>query len=172
MGLISASTFAGLGIVGCFSVSSGKRTSHCSPQALFVLFILAYIHIAFSRSPINCLEVVRERWPRDGILRVEIQKNSSRTAVFMQHYDSTHLEEEMGPEGGGGGGSGAGISLAALWDEEENEEEGTLEVFDNSSVQVTFQYSAEIGGGGGGVCKLGHLLMCTTSVHVLGSIMP
>uniref|UniRef100_H3CGL0 Transmembrane protein 259 n=1 Tax=Tetraodon nigroviridis TaxID=99883 RepID=H3CGL0_TETNG len=87
-------------------------------KALFVLFILAYIHIAFSRSPINCLEVVRERWPRDGILRVEIQKNSSRAAIFMQYYDSTHLEEELGLE-----------------DEEENEEELTLEVFDNSSVQ-------------------------------------
>lgn len=107
-------------------------------KALFVLFILAYIHIAFSRSPINCLEVVRERWPRDGILRVEIQKNSSRAAIFMQYYDSTHLEEEVGPEGegrGGGGGSVAGISLAALWDEEENEEELTLDAFDNSSVQ-------------------------------------
>ncbi|CAF92869.1 unnamed protein product, partial [Tetraodon nigroviridis] len=119
--------------------------SLCCPQALFVLFILAYIHIAFSRSPINCLEVVRERWPRDGILRVEIQKNSSRAAIFMQYYDSTHLEEELGLEGaaaaaaagggGGGGGSVPGISLAALWDEEENEEELTLEVFDNSSVQ-------------------------------------
>lgn len=109
--------------------------SHCSPQALFVLFILAYIHIAFSRSPINCLEVVRERWPRDGILRVEIQKNSSRAVFFMQYYDSAHLEEEVGPEGGEGG-SVAGISLAALWDEEENEEELTLEAFDNSSVQV------------------------------------
>lgn len=53
----------------------------------------------------------------------------------MQYYDSTHLEEEMLP-GGGEGGSVAGISLAALWDEEENEEELTLEVFDNSSVQV------------------------------------
>lgn len=68
----------------------------------------------------------------------------------------------MRPEGrgGGGGGSGAGISLAALWDEEENEEELTLEVFDNSSVQVRW----------GG--KLGYLLMCTTTVLVLRSIMP
>lgn len=61
----------------------------------------------------------------------------------MQYYDSTHLEEEVGP-GGGGGGSVAGISLAALWDEEENEEELTLEAFDNSSVQVCFQYSEEM----------------------------
>uniref|UniRef100_A0A3P8UGN5 Transmembrane protein 259 n=1 Tax=Cynoglossus semilaevis TaxID=244447 RepID=A0A3P8UGN5_CYNSE len=78
-------------------------------KALFVLFILAYIHIAFSRSPINCLEGVRERWPRDGILRVEIQRNSSRSPVFLQYYDS--------PE------------------EEEEEEEMTVEMFDNSSVQ-------------------------------------
>lgn len=87
------------------------------PQALFVLFILAYIHIAFSRSPINCLEAVRERWPRDGILRVEIQRNSSRVPIFLQHYDSSGLQEE-------------------LQEEEEDEEELTLEMFDNSSVQV------------------------------------
>uniref|UniRef100_A0A8C6V723 Transmembrane protein 259 n=1 Tax=Neogobius melanostomus TaxID=47308 RepID=A0A8C6V723_9GOBI len=89
-------------------------------KALFVLFILAYIHIAFSRSPINCLEEVRERWPRDGILRVEIQRNSTRAAVFLQYYDA-------------GGASVAGLSLAALQEEEE-EEEMTVEMFDNSSV--------------------------------------
>uniref|UniRef100_A0A8C6V381 Transmembrane protein 259 n=1 Tax=Neogobius melanostomus TaxID=47308 RepID=A0A8C6V381_9GOBI len=78
-------------------------------KALFVLFILAYIHIAFSRSPINCLEEVRERWPRDGILRVEIQRNSTRAAVFLQYYD-------------------------AGFQEELEEEEMTVEMFDNSSV--------------------------------------
>ncbi|XP_061743826.1 membralin isoform X2 [Nerophis ophidion] len=96
-------------------------------KALFVLFILAYIHIAFSRSPINCLEEVRERWPRDGILRVEIQRNSSRAPVFLQYYD---------PEEGGTGGGIAGLSLAALQEEEEEEEdEMMVEMFDNSSVQ-------------------------------------
>lgn len=74
---------------------------------------------------------------------MEIQKNSSRAAIFMQYYDSTQLGEEMGP-GGGEGGSGAGISLAALWDEEENEEELTLDVFDNSSVQVRLQRRAGV----------------------------
>ncbi|XP_035509386.1 membralin [Morone saxatilis] len=108
-------------------------------KALFVLFILAYIHIAFSRSPINCLEVVRERWPRDGILRVEIQRNSSRASVFLQYYDSTGLQEELeAEEGEGGAGNGvAGLSLAALQEEDEDEEEMTLEMFDNSSVQVS-----------------------------------
>lgn len=106
------------------------------PQALFVLFILAYIHIAFSRSPINCLEEVRERWPRDGILRVEIQKNSTRAPVFLQYYDSG-FQEELEAEDGGGGRGVPGHSLAALQEEEEEEEEMTLEMFDNSSVHVS-----------------------------------
>lgn len=107
------------------------------PQALFVLFILAYIHIAFSRSPINCLEEVRERWPRDGILRVEIQRNSSRSSVFLQYYDSAaDLQEQLEVDGEAGGGAGPSLSLAALQQEQEDEEELTLEMFDNSSVQV------------------------------------
>ncbi|CAJ1059510.1 membralin isoform X2 [Xyrichtys novacula] len=124
-------------------------------KALFVLFILAYIHIAFSRSPINCLEAVRERWPRDGILRVEIQRNSSRASVFLQYYDSTGLQEDLEAEEGGGGGGVAGLSLAALQEEEEDEEEMTLEMFDNSSVQFELDIEPRlkpslIGGGVGG----------------------
>lgn len=102
-------------------------------KALFVLFILAYIHIAFSRSPINCLEEVRERWPRDGILRVEIQRNSTRAAVFLQYYD-VGFQEELEAEDAGGEASVAGLSLAALQEEEDDEEEMTVEMFDNSSV--------------------------------------
>ncbi|XP_039667424.1 membralin-like isoform X2 [Perca fluviatilis] len=123
-------------------------------KALFVLFILAYIHIAFSRSPIDCLEAVRERWPRDGILRVEIQRNSSRAPVFLQHYDAAAgLQEALGA--GGEAGLGAGLSLAALQDEDEEEEEMTMEMFDNSSVQFDLDMEPRlkpslIGGGGGG----------------------
>ncbi|XP_028259594.1 membralin isoform X2 [Parambassis ranga] len=125
-------------------------------KALFVLFILAYIHIAFSRSPINCLEVVRERWPRDGILRVEIQRNSSRAPVFLQHYDSAGLQEELEAEGDKGAGVVPGLSLAAMQEEEEEEEEMTLEMFDNSSVQFELDIEPRlkpslIGGGAGGV---------------------
>ncbi|XP_034387106.1 membralin [Cyclopterus lumpus] len=134
-------------------------------KALFVLFILAYIHIAFSRSPINCLEVVRERWPRDGILRVEIQRNSSRAPVFLQYYDSTGLQEELEAEEGGGAPRGVvGLSLAALQEEEEDEDEMTLEMFDNSSVQFELDIEPRLkpsligggvgrgaGGGAGGV---------------------
>ncbi|XP_062251684.1 membralin isoform X2 [Platichthys flesus] len=120
-------------------------------KALFVLFILAYIHIAFSRSPINCLEAVRERWPRDGILRVEIQRNSSRAPVFLQFYDSSGLQEVLEAEGE----EGVGLSLAALQEEDDEEEEMTLDMFDNSSVQFELdiepRLKPSVVGGGRGV---------------------
>ncbi|XP_034035189.1 membralin isoform X2 [Thalassophryne amazonica] len=123
-------------------------------KALFVLFILAYIHIAFSRSPINCLEGVRERWPRDGILRVEIQRNSSRAPVLLQYYDSTGLREDLSGEGweGGGGGRVAEVSPVVRQEEEEEEE---MDVFDNSSVQFELDMEPRLkpsvmGGAAGG----------------------
>nr|XP_029489592.1 membralin-like isoform X2 [Oncorhynchus nerka] len=119
-------------------------------KALFILFILAYIHIAFSRSPINCLEHVREKWPRDGILRVEIQRNSSRAPIFLQFYDSDGLQGLVKePEGEGGG-----LGLAALQhEEEEDEEEMTLEMFDNSSFELDIEprLKPSLSGGGRGL---------------------
>ncbi|XP_062411686.1 membralin isoform X2 [Sardina pilchardus] len=114
-------------------------------KALFVLFILAYIHIAFSRSPINCLEHVREKWPRDGILRVEIQRNSSRAPIFLQFYETEGFQglvkEPEGDEPGGGGPqehadpADAIGAVQHLSPDEDEEEEMTMEMFDNSSVQ-------------------------------------
>lgn len=102
-------------------------------QALFMLFILAYIHIAFSRSPINCLEHVREKWPRDGILRVEIQRNSSRAPIFLQFYETEGIQglvkesEEDGSE----------TRQPMVPADAEEEEEMTMEMFDNSTVRVS-----------------------------------
>uniref|UniRef100_A0A8C7IL18 Transmembrane protein 259 n=1 Tax=Oncorhynchus kisutch TaxID=8019 RepID=A0A8C7IL18_ONCKI len=110
-------------------------------KALFILFILAYIHIAFSRSPINCLEHVREKWPRDGILRVEIQRNSSRAPIFLQFYDSDGLQGLVKEPEGEGGGLGL--------------EEMTLEMFDNSSVRFELdiepRLKPSLSGGGRGL---------------------
>ncbi|XP_030910737.2 membralin isoform X2 [Melopsittacus undulatus] len=93
-------------------------------KALFALFILAYIHIAFSRSPINCLEHMRDKWPRDGILRVEIQRNSSRAPIFLQFpgmvVESTAEEEE------------------------EEEEEMTVDMFENSSVKFELDIEPKV----------------------------
>lgn len=78
--------------------------------------MLAYIHIVFSRSPINCLEHVRDRWPREGVLRVEVRHNSSRAPVVLQFCD----------------GGLSGLELG-----EEEEEELTVEMFNNSSIKVS-----------------------------------
>lgn len=99
-------------------------------KALFVLFILAYIHIAFSRSPINCLEHVRDKWPRDGILRVEIQRNSSRAPIFLQF-----CEVEKFP----------GMVIESMHEEEEEEEEEmTVEMFENSSVKFELDIEPKV----------------------------
>ncbi|KAF5909963.1 membralin isoform X1 [Clarias magur] len=100
-------------------------------KALFVLFILAYIHIAFSRSPINCLEHVREKWPRDGILRVEIQRNSSRAPIFLQFYETEGFQGLVKEPDGGAEDTGG----VPVHQEDEEEEEMTVEMFDNSSVR-------------------------------------
>lgn len=51
-------------------------------KAMCAFFILAYIHIIFSRTPSTCLEHVRSTWPRDGILRVEIVKGAGSNTDF------------------------------------------------------------------------------------------
>uniref|UniRef100_G3R6I2 Transmembrane protein 259 n=1 Tax=Gorilla gorilla gorilla TaxID=9595 RepID=G3R6I2_GORGO len=104
-------------------------------KALFVLFVLAYIHIVFSRSPINCLEHVRDKWPREGILRVEVRHNSSRAPVFLQFCDS------------GGRGSFPGLAMepgSNLDMEDEEEEELTMEMFGNSSIKFELDIEPKV----------------------------
>nr|XP_012291652.2 LOW QUALITY PROTEIN: membralin [Aotus nancymaae] len=103
-------------------------------KALFVLFVLAYIHIVFSRSPINCLEHVRDKWPREGILRVEVRHNSSRAPVFLQFCD-------------GGRGSFPGLAMepgSSLESEDEEEEELSVEVFGNSSIKFELDIEPKV----------------------------
>lgn len=55
-------------------------------KALLAFFVLAYIHIAFSRTPTTCLNHVKDSWPRDGILRVEILRNPAQDYTIEQSY--------------------------------------------------------------------------------------
>lgn len=55
-------------------------------KALMAFFVLAYIHISFSRTPTTCLNHVKDSWPRDGILRVEILRNPSQDYGIEQSY--------------------------------------------------------------------------------------
>uniref|UniRef100_A0A182J588 Membralin n=1 Tax=Anopheles atroparvus TaxID=41427 RepID=A0A182J588_ANOAO len=59
-------------------------------KALTAFFILAYIHVRFSQTPTTCLEHVKNDWPRDGILRVEILSVSQ-----IEHDASKHASSEM-----------------------------------------------------------------------------
>ena len=67
----------------------------CLLQALTVLFILAYIHLVFARTPINCLQHVQKSWPRTGILRVEIVKNASDDYSIVKSYEKEYNELEV-----------------------------------------------------------------------------
>lgn len=96
-------------------------------RALFVLFVLAYIHIVFSRSPINCLEHVRDRWPREGVLRVEVRHNSSRAPVILQFCDGGLGGLELEP---------GGLEL--------EEEELTVEMFTNSSIKFELDIEPKV----------------------------
>lgn len=96
-------------------------------KALFVLFVLAYIHIVFSRSPINCLEHVRDRWPREGVLRVEVRHNSSRAPVILQFCD--------------GGLRGLDLEPGGL---ELEEEELSVEMFTNSSIKFELDIEPKV----------------------------
>ncbi|OAD56685.1 Membralin [Eufriesea mexicana] len=55
-------------------------------SAIAAFFVLAYIHIVFSRAPTNCLEHIRDDWPRDGILRVEILRNGGEDYSIEKSY--------------------------------------------------------------------------------------
>lgn len=55
-------------------------------KAFVVLFMLFYIHYIFARNPVNCLMDIKDQWPRDGVLRVEIIKNVSDRYNITESY--------------------------------------------------------------------------------------
>lgn len=50
-------------------------------KAITCFVILAYIHNAFSRTPIDCLDHIKDKWPRDGVLRVVISRGSAMSRL-------------------------------------------------------------------------------------------
>ena len=57
-----------------------------------MLSILVYIHVVFARTPINCLSHVKDSWPRDGILRVEIVHNASENYTLLNSYEKEYTD--------------------------------------------------------------------------------
>jgi hypothetical protein len=57
--------------------------------ALGSFALLSYLHIVFNRNPINCLEKIQDKWPRDGVLRVEIVHNASSFYIMSNETSSS-----------------------------------------------------------------------------------
>ncbi|KAI5751464.1 hypothetical protein M8J77_007710 [Diaphorina citri] len=60
--------------------------------AISFLFILAYIHVVFSHSPSNCLSHIKDSWPRDGILRVEILRGGGGPDYTIENSYARELK--------------------------------------------------------------------------------
>ncbi|VEN57114.1 unnamed protein product, partial [Callosobruchus maculatus] len=65
-------------------------------KAIAAFFVLVYIHVAFSRTPSTCLMHVKDTWPRDGILRVEIVKNAGKDYTIEQSYAKEEMLKQQG----------------------------------------------------------------------------
>lgn len=64
-------------------------------KALAAFFILVYIHVRFSQTQTTCLEHVKNDWPRDGILRVEIVRHSATVLADLKSKDINLEEAEV-----------------------------------------------------------------------------
>lgn len=53
--------------------------------------MLVYIHLVFSHGPITCLQHVKDTWPREGILRVEITTETD--AVVLNEQEEQRKED-------------------------------------------------------------------------------
>ena len=52
--------------------------------------MLLYIHIIFSRTPITCLDHIKDVWPRDGILRIDIIRGGNENVQNPTTYSLQH----------------------------------------------------------------------------------
>ena len=50
------------------------------------MLLLVYIHLVYTRHPVQCLEHISTTWPRDGILRVEIVRSPPENYNIEHSY--------------------------------------------------------------------------------------
>lgn len=65
-------------------------SSNLNLQAIAAFLMLLYIHIIFSRTPITCLDHIKNEWPRDGIVRIDITRGSQSSTLQHQDYSLHH----------------------------------------------------------------------------------
>lgn len=59
-------------------------------QALAAFLMLLYIHIIFSKTPITCLDHIKDVWPRDGIVRIDITRGGQQETSTGNEGYSLH----------------------------------------------------------------------------------
>ena len=52
--------------------------------------MLLYIHIIFSKTPITCLDHIKDVWPRDGIVRIDITRGGQEATSTGNEAYSLH----------------------------------------------------------------------------------
>ncbi|XP_066932012.1 membralin-like [Clytia hemisphaerica] len=57
-------------------------------KAIFLFSVLTYLHFSFGRMPLNCLNTTEGSWPRDGVLRVQIQPKVSLKHQIPRFFSS------------------------------------------------------------------------------------
>lgn len=66
-------------------------------KAICAFFILIYIHLTFSQTPSSCLDHVKDNWPRDGILRVEIirmNRKPLKDDIGVHHFANANSSSD------------------------------------------------------------------------------
>ncbi|PIO61831.1 hypothetical protein TELCIR_16632, partial [Teladorsagia circumcincta] len=63
-----------------------------SSHALCLLFTLLFVHLMFTRSSATCLDHIRETWPRDGVIRLEVVHNL-RTLEYKENWINWYKNE-------------------------------------------------------------------------------
>ena len=104
--------------------------------AVASLLTLAYLHVAFIRSPITCLQAVE--WPRDGVLRIEVR--APATILHQQQQPPLppeHVADSLVSGGGVGGGNGSSLALLLLQRQEQRDQVPPPQVVLDPTVHVT-----------------------------------
>nr|CDJ90471.1 Membralin domain containing protein [Haemonchus contortus] len=60
--------------------------------ALCLLFTLLFVHLMFTRSSATCLDHIRDTWPRDGVVRLEVVHNL-RTLEYKENWINWYKTE-------------------------------------------------------------------------------
>lgn len=66
-------------------------------KAMAAFFVLMHIHVTFMKTPATCLDGIKNDWPRDGVLRVEILLHPSQgREVLTKAYEAR--DTAIGPQ--------------------------------------------------------------------------